>query len=229
MKKIEVLIKPVSYDCNLNCGYCFYKKTAEIYTNKESLHMTEKVLEKLIFECMNYSDGGQCMFSWQGGEPLLSGIDFFKAVVRFQKKYGKSRQIVGNSIQTNGTMLNSKWLELFKEYNFFIGVSLDGPIEENNHYRHYSSGKGVFQETVNGIELLKSRNINFNILITIARIYHCISNWSHCFKKNTRDIYYKISFDRFDYYWHSSCLIQIDNELIIEFYREEKNRCVIFS
>jgi len=168
MRQIELLIKPVSYDCNLNCKYCFYKKTSCLYPGKDHC-MEEDVLEKLISESMIYSDGGPCVFSWQGGEPLLAGVDFFEKVVELQKKYGRSGQLVSNSVQTNGIMLNDEWIRLFREYNFFIGISLDGPPDVHNHYRLYPSGKASFKRVTEGINLLKKGNVKFNILSTIGR------------------------------------------------------------
>lgn len=168
MRQIELLIKPVSYECNLNCNYCFYKKTSRLYPGKDH-RMKEKVLEKLISESMIYSDGGPCIFSWQGGEPLLAGIDFFNRVIELQKRNGKSGQIVSNTFQTNATMLNAEWIRLFKRYNFLIGVSLDGPLEIHSYYRCYSSGRGSFKKVIEGIDLLKKGKVEFNILSTIAR------------------------------------------------------------
>ncbi|MFH1612329.1 MAG: anaerobic sulfatase maturase [bacterium] len=161
MRNIELLIKPVSYDCNLNCGYCFYKSTKNIYSENTPI-MNENVLEKLIQKSLFYSNAGTAIFSWQGGEPLLAGIDFFRKVIDFQKKYGKSGQIVGNSIQTNGILLNEEWFKLFKEYNTFIGISLDGNEEIHNYYR----GKS-FSKTMQAISLLKKENVEFNILTVI--------------------------------------------------------------
>jgi len=168
MKQIELLIKPVSFDCNLNCEYCFYRKTSNLYPGRFH-HMSEKVLEKLISESMRYSEGRTCVFSWQGGEPLLAGLDFFRKAIALEKKYGKQGQIVSNSIQTNGTMLNMEWIRLFRDYNFLIGISLDGPPQIHNRYRRYPSGKGSFEKVMEGINLLRKGGVEFNILATIGK------------------------------------------------------------
>ena len=168
MKQIELLIKPVSYDCNLDCKYCFYKKTFSLYSGKNH-RMRKDVVKKLISESMRYSDGGPCIFSWQGGEPLLTGVDFFKRVIELEKKYGRPGQRVSNSIQTNGTLLNSEWIKLLREYNFLVGVSLDGPSKVHNHYRYYPSGSGSFEKVMEKIHLLKKGRVEFNILSTIGR------------------------------------------------------------
>lgn len=165
-RKIELLIKPVSYLCNLDCGYCFYKKTKSIYSHPE--RMRDEVLEKLISSVMEYSNGGHALFSWQGGEPLLAGIDFYKKVIELQIKYGKRGQIVSNTIQTNGILINEEWIEFFKKYRIFIGISVDGPPEIHNFYRKYPSGKGSFNDVIKKINLLRKGNVEFNILSTIG-------------------------------------------------------------
>ena len=172
-KGIEVLVKPVSYGCNLACGYCFYKKTSGLYPSGlnplEKTHlMTDTVLEKMIAECMEYSNGKPAIFSWQGGEPTLAGLDFFKKAVGFQSKYGKPGQIISNSVQTNGILIDTNWTGFFKKYNFFIGISLDGPEEANGVYRQYPSGKSCYRETMQAVELLKKEEIDFNVLVTIG-------------------------------------------------------------
>lgn len=131
--------------------------------------MKEDVLEKLVRKAMACAGSDPCIFCWQGGEPLLAGMKFFKNVIEFQKKYGKIGQIVSNSIQTNATLLNNEWIRIFREYHFFIGASLDGPQEVHNCYRQYSSGKGSFKMTMEGINLLKKGGSEFNILSTIGK------------------------------------------------------------
>ncbi|MBN1444478.1 MAG: anaerobic sulfatase maturase [Candidatus Omnitrophica bacterium] len=166
MRKVELLIKPVSYLCNLGCTYCFYKKTAKIYKNPSV--MSPDVLEKFISRVMEYSSGGHCLFSWQGGEPLLAGIDFYRRAVEFQSKYGRNGQPVGNTVQTNGLLIDGKFIDLFKKYRFFIGVSLDGPLEIHNFYRKYPSGRGTFREVMSKIRLLERNGAEFNILSTVG-------------------------------------------------------------
>jgi len=168
VRKVELLIKPVSYKCNLSCRYCFYKKTRELYPERPH-RMDDKVLEKLISEAIDYSEGGICIFSWQGGEPLLAGIDFFQKVIELQKSYGKPGQVISNSFQTNATMLTDKWTKLFREYNFLVGVSLDGPEDVHNFYRVFPSKKGSFRKVMEGISLLKKERVEFNILSTIGK------------------------------------------------------------
>lgn len=166
MNKIELLIKPSSYLCNLDCSYCFYKKTKSIYPNAKIMDL--KTLEFFIKRFMDYSEGRDIYFCWQGGEPLICGIDFYFNVIEFQKKYGKRGQIVGNTIQTNGILIDEKWIEFFKKYNVFVGISLDGPEEIHNFYRKYKDGRKTFNKVMENIRLLKSADVQFNILSTIG-------------------------------------------------------------
>jgi len=166
MNKVEFLIKPVSYLCNLDCTYCFYKKTAAIY--KTPSVMSPGVLEKFISAVMEYSAGGHCMFSWQGGEPTLAGLDFYKRVVELQSRYGRSGQVVSNTIQTNGLLLDDKFTEFFKKYRVFVGLSLDGPREIHNVYRKYPSGQGTFNDVMAKARLLEREGVEFNILSTVG-------------------------------------------------------------
>jgi uncharacterized protein len=166
MNKIELLIKPSSYLCNLDCSYCFYKKTKSIYPDAKIMDL--KTLEFFIKRFMDYSEGRDIYFCWQGGEPLICGIDFYFNVIEFQKKYGKRGQIVGNTVQTNGILINEKWIEFFKKYNVFVGISLDGPEEIHNFYRKYKDGRKTFNKVMENIRLLKSADVQFNILSTIG-------------------------------------------------------------
>lgn len=168
MNKVELLIKPVSYQCNLECTYCFYQKTADLYPNR-NLRMRPDILGKMISQSMKTADGEACVFSWQGGEPLLAGVEFFRQVVELQKKWGRPGQIVSNTIQTNATLLNRSWISLFHEYNFLVGVSLDGPRHIHDYYRRQRSGQGTFDQVVKGIRLLREGRVEFNILSTIGR------------------------------------------------------------
>ena len=161
MKNIELLVKPVSFDCNLACSYCFYKSTESIYGAGKHL-MEDKILETLVLKAMQYSNGGLAVFSWQGGEPLLAGVTFYRRVIELQQKHGKKGQRVGNSVQTNGTLLNEEFIKLFKEYNFLLGISLDGDRPMHEFHR----GKS-FEGAMKGIALLRELELDFNILTVI--------------------------------------------------------------
>ncbi|HGE72451.1 TPA: anaerobic sulfatase maturase [Candidatus Poribacteria bacterium] len=162
-KQFSLLIKPTSADCNLNCEYCFYhQRPTDPYKSDQIHKMGDEVLLSMISQYLNIT-GQYGAFSWQGGEPLLMGIDFFKKVVSLQQVYGYRGQYVGNSVQTNATLINDDFAKLFHEYNFLLGVSLDGPSELHEYYR----GKGTFQKVMDGINILRNHKVEFNILSVV--------------------------------------------------------------
>lgn len=166
-KQFSLLIKPTSADCNLQCGYCFYHKRKTDPYKFQGIHrMSDKVLASMISQYLSFA-GPYTSFSWQGGEPLLMGIDFFKKVVEFQKMYGYSGQYIGNSVQTNLTLITEELAELFHKYNFLVGVSLDGPQEYHDYYRKNSAKNGSFTKVMEGIKILQSHNVEFNILAVV--------------------------------------------------------------
>lgn len=161
---LGVMWKTVSEACNLACDYCYYSRCNGRPEKIETI--SDEVLEKFIKEYMEMSNG-TTSFAWQGGEPLLAGLEFFEKVVDLQAKYAPRNTIISNTIQTNGTLINEKWAKFFKKYNFLVGVSLDGPQEINDARRVTGSGKGSFQSIINGIKILKDENVDFNILTVL--------------------------------------------------------------
>lgn len=164
---IGVMWKTVSEDCNLACDYCYYS-TCGGKPNKQIRTIDHEVLEKFIKEYMELNQG-MASFAWQGGEPLLAGLDFFEEVVRLQKKYAPRHALIGNGLQTNGTLINDRWAAFFKKYNFLIGVSVDGPQEIHDKHRFYSQGQGSFEMVMKGISYLRKHQVDFNILTVIHR------------------------------------------------------------
>ena len=164
--ELSLLIKPVSADCNMQCRYCFYRRPGDPYRSEERHLMDDLTLKTMISGYMK-SAGRAASFGWQGGEPLLTGIDFFKRVVAYQQSYGLSAQRVSNNLQTNGLLLNDEWAKFFRQYNFFIGVSLDGPEEYHDHYRYSVNGDHGFQRTIKGIRTLRDNQVEFSILTVV--------------------------------------------------------------
>lgn len=166
-RNISVMWKTVSEDCNLACDYCYYStcggKPGKIINKIDSV-----ILDKFIKEYMEQSIGS-ATFAWQGGEPLLAGLEFFEEVVSLQAKYAPKHTIIANSLQTNGTLITEKWASFFKQYHFLIGVSLDGPREIHDARRVDSRGQGSFDRVMNGIQNLRKYNVDFNILTVIHR------------------------------------------------------------
>jgi len=162
----SVLVKPVSADCNLDCTYCFYRPKLDLYPETKWHCMSEEVLESFIAQYMRLA-GLQASFGWQGGEPTLAGLAFFEKVVAFQQQYGFPGQLVGNGLQTNGTLLDDDWARFLRRYNFLVGVSLDGPPEFHDHYRTHRGGQPSFDRVMAGIEALKRHRVEFNILVLL--------------------------------------------------------------
>ncbi|MFX1314910.1 MAG: anaerobic sulfatase maturase [Promethearchaeota archaeon] len=168
MKPFQLLIKPVSFDCNLRCKYCFYLRVADEYPEIKHPRMEKDVLERIIAQFLQFRFN-ESIFGWQGGEPTLAGLDFFKRVVQLQQKYGKSGQVIGNALQTNGILINDEWGKFFNNFRFLIGLSLDGPKDIHNRYRKSIGNKSVWQKVMNAAECLKKYKVEFNILCVVSK------------------------------------------------------------
>lgn len=166
MGPLQLLIKPASANCNLNCEYCFYcdeGKKREIFSYGL---MTEEVLECLVKKAFEYAEGF-CGFAFQGGEPTLAGLDFYKKFMEYQKKYNKKKVTVYNSIQTNGCGLSNEWAEFFAREKFLVGLSLDGVRSTHNAYRKSKKGDGTFAEVMKTAELFRQFQVEYNILTVV--------------------------------------------------------------
>lgn len=161
----SLLIKPAGPDCNLDCKYCFYSIKNQ-YFGENRHRMSDRILEKMILEflALNFS---QASFAWQGGEPALMGLDFYRKAVQLQKIYAMPNQQISNAFQTNATLINEEWCEFFHEYNFLVGISLDGPQKYHDYYRQDFQGQGTFDKVMQSIELCKKYKVEFNILVLL--------------------------------------------------------------
>jgi serine-type anaerobic sulfatase-maturating enzyme len=165
----SILIKPASAICNLDCEYCFYlDRDLDPYTQLRERSMTLETLERLVDGYLFYSYPN-ATFAFQGGEPTLVGLKFFETLVELQKRHGRSGQMVANSLQTNGIVLDQAWCELFREYNFMIGLSLDGPEDAHDRYRFNKAGHPTWAKVVEAAELLKAARVQFNILCVVSQ------------------------------------------------------------
>ncbi len=168
MKPFTLLIKPSGSDCNLDCRYCFYKNRApDVGEGKQ--RMSYEVLEKLVKDYMElkFPFSG---FAWQGGEPTLMGLDFYKSVVELQQKFGVPGQEVSNSLQTNAVLLDDQWCEFLHENKFLVGISIDGPKELHDYYRLDLGGHGTYDKVMRAIECCKEHKVEFNTLTLINNI-----------------------------------------------------------
>src|SRR6476660_5660857 len=131
----SLLIKPASAVCNLDCAYCFYRdREADPYSSMPARRMTEETLERLVDTYLFYSYPNST-FAFQGGEPTLAGPAFFEKLVALQQQYGRNGQGVANALQTNGILIDDRWCQIFREYKWLIGISLDGAEELHDRYR----------------------------------------------------------------------------------------------
>ena len=165
----HILSKPIGPICNMDCEYCFYLEKEKLYPEDirgQKFKMPGDVLETYIHQYIHSQDAPVINFAWQGGEPTLMGVDFFRRVVTLQKKYAGGKTIE-NAFQTNGVNLDDEWCSFFAENNFLIGVSIDGPRRIHDSYRVFKNGKPTFDRVMRGIELLKKHNVEFNTLTCV--------------------------------------------------------------
>ena len=163
------MAKPTGAKCNLDCKYCFYSSKKELYS-EEDFKMSDRVLEEYICQYIGANENPEVTFAWQGGEPTLMGIDFFIKAIHFQEKYKKPGMQIFNTIQTNGTLLDEAWCEFFRENNFLVGISIDGPQEFHDFYRKDKKGNSTFNRVIHGLKLMQRHGVDFNILATVNRV-----------------------------------------------------------
>jgi len=166
MQNISLLIKPASYQCNIDCAHCFYKRVEGVYPDAQTF-MDSETAAALVRKTLDLGRE-QNNFCWQGGEPTLMGLDFFRRVVELQRQYGRSGQTVGNSLQTNGILIDEEWARFLAESRFLVGLSLDGPKEFHDHYRKLSSGEGTFDNVMDTVGLFRKHGVEFNILTLLT-------------------------------------------------------------
>ncbi|MCE1246251.1 MAG: anaerobic sulfatase maturase [Firmicutes bacterium] len=164
----HVMAKPTGSRCNLHCDYCFFLEKEKLYPGS-SFRMPDEVHEAYISQLFQSQRGPEVTVAWQGGEPTLMGIDFFRRSVELQKKYAKLNSRVENTFQTNGILLDDEWCRFFRENNFLVGLSLDGPGKYHNKYRKDKSGKGTFDKVFRALQLLRRHKVEFNILCAVSR------------------------------------------------------------
>jgi uncharacterized protein len=164
----SLLIKPASADCNLRCDYCFYLDHAALYPETKIHRMSEDVLERMVSSFLA-QEQEQYVFAWQGGEPTMMGLPFFKRVTELQQTYGRKGAVVGNGLQTNGTLIDDAWVSHLAQYRFLLGVSLDGPETIHDKYRCDIQGKGSHARVIKGIQHLNEKQVAFNILSLVSQ------------------------------------------------------------
>ena len=162
----HVMLKPSGAICNLDCAYCYYLSKERLYTDSR-FRMSDPLLETFTRQYIESQRVSEVTFGWQGGEPTLMGLDFFRRALGFQQKYSRPGMRILNALQTNGTLLDDAWGRFFRKHNFLIGLSLDGPRTVHDAYRVDRGGHPTFDRVVAGAALLKKHGVQFNILTAV--------------------------------------------------------------
>lgn len=162
------MIKPAGPACNLACEYCFYREKEALYPDAH-LRMTPETLDRVIAAYLGAHPSGEVTFGWQGGEPTLMGVDFFRQAVAIQRKYVRPGQTLVNAFQTNGILLDDAWAHFFADERFLIGISIDGPEEIHDAYRRDLGGKPCHARVMRGLECLLRHGVEVNALATVNR------------------------------------------------------------
>lgn len=162
----HMLSKPTGAACNLDCKYCFFLSKDMLYPN-DRLRMSDDILEGYIKQLFESHSTPSVTVAWQGGEPTLMGLDFFKRSIEFVNKYRRPGQQVEYTFQTNGVLIDDKWAKFFKEHRFLVGLSVDGPQEIHDTYRVTKAGNGTFAQVMRGFEHLRTHAVDYNVLCTV--------------------------------------------------------------
>ena len=169
-RRYHVMIKPVGAVCNLDCTYCYYLHKEQLLGSKSKFHISDEILESHIRQYIEGQDGPEVVFTWQGGEPTLLGIEFFAKAIELQKRHKRPNQQIVNDLQTNGTLLDSDWARFLRQNDFLVGLSIDGPKELHETYRVAKNGSPTFDKVFAAGELLHKHQVRFNTLTVINRV-----------------------------------------------------------
>ena len=165
-KPLYVMLKPAGAYCNLACKYCYYLEKNKLYPTAQRHLMSDEMLEQFTREYIEAQTMNQVLFTWHGGEPLLRSIDFYRKALSLQQKYAGGRRI-DNVIQTNGTLLTDEWCEFFAQNHWLVGISIDGPQPDHDHYRLTAAGKPSWKKVMQGIKLLKKHGVEWNAMAVV--------------------------------------------------------------
>jgi len=162
----QVMLKPISAHCNLQCTYCYYLRVLEMYPHQAVRRIRDDVLESFVRQYLDRPDA-VVNFMFQGGEPMLMGLDFFRKVLELQRRYARPDQHVTNALQTNGTLLDEQWCDFLARHNFLVGISIDGDRMVHDAYRRDAHGRGSFDRVMRGLNLLQKHGVEYNVLVLL--------------------------------------------------------------
>ena len=165
-RPMYIMLKPAGSLCNLRCKYCYYLEKGQLYKENRHQVISDDMLERFIRDYIESQTTPQVLFTWHGGETLMRPVSFYRKALELQRRYARGRQI-DNCIQTNATLLNDEWCRFFKENNFLVGVSIDGPQEFHDEYRKTPTGGPSFQKVMKGINLLNRYGVEWNALAVV--------------------------------------------------------------
>ncbi len=206
ISNLNMMIKPTSSNCNLSCKYCFYHSLTESRKIKSYGYMDIDLLEKIVKKGLAYSNK-TCTFAFQGGEPTLVGLNFYKKLIEFELKYNYKNLLIVNAIQTNGIKIDEKWAKFLSKNRFLVGISLDGPKEIHDTNRIDNQGKGTFKKVMEAINLLNKYKVEYNILTVVTSLV----------ARHTNKVYNFFKQHSFRYLQFIPCLNPLNGE------REEKS------
>lgn len=201
MASVSLLIKPASSSCNMRCRYCFY---ADVASRREVANygiMPLEHLEQIVRKVLEYADG-EASFGFQGGEPTLAGLDFFRRLVELQKKYNTRGTVIHNALQTNGLSMNEEWARFLHDNHFLVGLSLDGNKEVHDKYRKDANGEGTFDRVLAASRMMDRYQVEYNILSTVNLDV----------AKNIERIYYFFKKQKFHYLQFIPCLDELNGQ-----------------
>jgi uncharacterized protein len=162
----HVMAKPTGARCNLHCDYCFFLKKESLYPGS-NFRMSDDLMEAYLRQTIEGQRVPRVTISWQGGEPTLMGLDFFRRTIEAEKKFARPGLRIENTIQTNGVLLDSEWCRFLHDHRFLVGLSLDGPRHLHDIYRHDKRGQSVFDRVIRAARLMQEHRVEFNILCTV--------------------------------------------------------------
>jgi uncharacterized protein len=163
----HVMAKPTGAICNLDCEYCFFLSKEMLYPGSR-VRMAAELQEAYTRQLLEgHERAPEVLIAWQGGEPTIMGLDFFRRSLELQQKYAQPGQRILNTLQTNGTLLDDEWGAFLKEHEFLVGISIDGPREIHDTYRVSKGGKATFDRVIRGLDLLKENGVDWNVLTTL--------------------------------------------------------------
>lgn len=202
MPALSLLIKPASGNCNMRCRYCFYADELDNREIRSYGKMSVDTMHTIVDKAMEYGDY-ECTIAFQGGEPTLAGLDFYRDLVAYVTAHENPKKLkIHYALQTNGYLINEEWAAFLGEHHFLVGVSLDGLKEIHDRYRLDAAGKGTYQRVISTIRLLEKHHVEYNILTVVTAAT----------ARNGQKIYNYFKKNHFAYQQYIECLDPIGEE-----------------